>query len=255
VLAFDERGAGPAVLLLHAGIADRSMWSEHLATLAGAGHRVVALDLPGFGESLPDPREPWECVLEAMDELSLERVALIGNSFGAAIALRIAAIAPERVTALMSISAPVPGIEPSAELRAVWDAEEAALEDDDIEGAVDAVLKGWLLPDRPDELARRIGDMQRRAIELLAGGEDPGEQARDPLEDDLGPLAGFSAPAVAAAGELDMTDFLDGCEVIAAAIDGTRCVVFDGVRHLAPMEAPAAFLELALEMLAAVPAG
>lgn len=46
-LPYSEFGDGSAMLLLHAGIADRRMWDEHLEPLAEAGHRVVAVDLPG----------------------------------------------------------------------------------------------------------------------------------------------------------------------------------------------------------------
>src|SRR4051812_34376934 len=61
VLPFDEVGEGPAVVLLHAGVADRTMWAEHLQPLALSGHRVVAMDLPGFGHAPVTPGEqaPW----------------------------------------------------------------------------------------------------------------------------------------------------------------------------------------------------
>jgi pimeloyl-ACP methyl ester carboxylesterase len=39
------------VVLLHAGIANRQMWRDHLEPLAAAGYRAVAVDLPGFGEA------------------------------------------------------------------------------------------------------------------------------------------------------------------------------------------------------------
>ena len=63
-----------------------------------------------------------------MDALAIDRAALVGNSFGGAVALRAAAVAPDRVTALALISAPAPGVEPSDELEAAWAAEEEALE-------------------------------------------------------------------------------------------------------------------------------
>ena len=65
MLPLDEAGTGPALVLLHAGIADRSMWSEQLSPLAAAGFRVIAPDLPGFGE-MPEgqgPLAPWQDVL------------------------------------------------------------------------------------------------------------------------------------------------------------------------------------------------
>src|SRR6185295_5635670 len=96
-LPHDEDGSGPALVLLHAGIADRRMWSEHLEPLADPGYRVVALDLPGFGEAAVPPGEQaaWLDVLRTMDELSIDRAALVGNSFGGAVALRMAFVAPK----------------------------------------------------------------------------------------------------------------------------------------------------------------
>jgi pimeloyl-ACP methyl ester carboxylesterase len=37
---------------------------------------------------------PWEDVLQTLKELSIDRTALVGNSFGAAVGLRVAAVAP-----------------------------------------------------------------------------------------------------------------------------------------------------------------
>ena len=93
VLPHDEAGSGPAVILLHAGIADRTMWSEHLDALAGAGFRAVAPDLSGFGEAAVTVGEqaPWIDVLATMDALEIHDAILVGNSFGGAVALRAAA--------------------------------------------------------------------------------------------------------------------------------------------------------------------
>jgi 3-oxoadipate enol-lactonase len=51
LLSHDELGEGMPVVLLHAGVVDRRMWGEHLAAIADARHRVIAMDLPGFGEA------------------------------------------------------------------------------------------------------------------------------------------------------------------------------------------------------------
>lgn len=84
-----------------------------------------------------------------MDALDVDRAALVGNSFGGAVALRVAVAAPARVATLALISTPVPGIEPSAELQAAWQPEESALERGDVEAAVAAVVDAWTLPDAP----------------------------------------------------------------------------------------------------------
>jgi pimeloyl-ACP methyl ester carboxylesterase len=250
MLPHDELGGGPAVVLLHAGIADRTMWADQLRPLADAGHRAVALELPGFGEApLPeDEYAPWADVVGAMDELEIERAALVGSSFGADVALRVAVVAPERVSALVLCSARAPGGEPSSELKAAWEAENAALERGDVEGAVAAVVEAWTLPGAPDALRERVAAMQRRTFELQDEDTMPPE-APDPVEQDPGALARLDVPVLVAVGERDKPDFREGADVLARTLPRARHAVIAGTGHLPPLEAPEAFRELVLGFL------
>jgi pimeloyl-ACP methyl ester carboxylesterase len=251
-LPHDEAGQGPAVILVHAGIADRRMWSDHIEPLAAAGLRVVALDLPGFGEAPVAEGEdaPWKDVLATLDALGIERATLVGNSFGGAVALRVAAVAPERVEAIALISAPVPGVEPSEQLQAAWAAEEDALESEDLDGAVGAVLEHWLPADAPPALRSRIAEMQRATFELQLAAEEAPE-AEDPLEEDLAPLEGSPIRALLIVGEGDKPDFHAGAELLARTLPDARQEVLAGVAHLAPLEAPEEFRALLLEFVGA----
>ena len=251
VLPHDEAGDGPPVVLLHAGIADRTMWSEHLPALADAGLRAVAIDLAGFGEapvSAASGSGEWEDVLTTMGDLGIERAALVGSSFGGAVALRVAHVAPGRVSALALFSAPAEQIEPSPRLQAVWEAEEEALARDDIDAAVEVTLSAWLQPDAPPGLRERVATMRRRAIELQAGEEGPPEP-QDPLEEDPAAISRIEAPALLAAGEHDMSDFRDGAEAMARLMPNSRHEVISGAGHLAPLEQPEAFRELLIRFL------
>jgi pimeloyl-ACP methyl ester carboxylesterase len=248
LLPHDDTGAGPAVVLLHAGIADRTMWREQLGPIAAAGRRVVAMDLPGFGEAALPEEAPWADVLDTIDALGIDRAALVGNSFGGSVALRVAVIAPERVAALVLVDMPPPGLEPSSELRAAWEAEESALERGDIEAAVRAVVDAWLLPDAPAALRARVAAMQRRALEVQqAAGEVTG--AQDPLEARPEALGTLAMPALVVVGALDMPDFRAGAEAIAEQLPDARHSVIAGARHLAPLEQPDAFRALLLGFL------
>ena len=250
MLPHDDIGIGQAIVLLHAGIADRTMWSAHLDPLAAAGHRVVAVDMPGFGEAEVPPGEqaPWNDVLETMAALDTGPAALVGNSFGAAVALRMAVVAPAAVRALALISVPPPDLDPSPELEAVWDAEAAALERGDIDAAVEAVVSAWVQPDAPPAMRARVAEMQRRAFGLQA---DAGEvsEAPDPLERDLGLLARVEAPVVVAAGERDMPEFREGAERLARALPDARLKLIEGAGHLAPLETPERIRALVLGFL------
>lgn len=250
MLPHDERGDGPAVVLLHSGVADRSMWSEHLDPLAAAGYRAVAFELSGFGEAPigPGPWAPWSDVLGAMDQLGIERAAVVGNSFGGAVALRIAVLAQSRVTALALVSAPAPGIEPSPELTAAWEQEEEALERGDVDAAVAAVVAAWTLPDAPAPIRERVAAMQRRTFELQGNAAHP-DEAPDPLDDDPDAVRTVKVPALVAVGERDKVDFREGAQALARALPNASHVVIPGAGHLAPLERPEQFRELLLEFL------
>jgi pimeloyl-ACP methyl ester carboxylesterase len=249
-LPHDHIGEGPALVLLHAGIADRRMWAEHLEPLAAAGFRVVAPDLPGFGEAPPAVTEdaPWNDVLAMMDALGIESATLVGSSFGGAVALRIAALAPQRIDGLALISSPASGIDPSPVLAAAWQAEERALEEEDIDGALDAVLEAWLPADATGALRAQVATMQRRAFGLQLNAPQAPE-GDDPLERAPDALSHVDAPALIAVGEHDMPDFHLAAEALARALPDSRRSEIAGAAHLAPLEAPEQFRELLLSFL------
>jgi pimeloyl-ACP methyl ester carboxylesterase len=88
-------GLGEAVLFLHGWGTDFLPFKQFLDGIA-AYYRVVALDLPGFGQSA-EPPEAWsvddyaDFVLSFMKTLTIDRVILIGHSFGGRISIKLAA--------------------------------------------------------------------------------------------------------------------------------------------------------------------
>lgn len=94
-LNYDRRGTGPPLLLIH-GIGSRwQLFEPVLAELANQ-RDVIAVDLPGFGASPPDPSVEDSVpgyarrVAEFIHELGLERPEVAGSSMGAGIALELA---------------------------------------------------------------------------------------------------------------------------------------------------------------------
>jgi len=246
----DHEGDGPAVMLVHAGIADRRMWGAHLPWLAGEGFHAIAPDLPGFGEHAASAHAPapWDFLGHVLDELGVKRAVVIGNSFGGAVALRLAVTAPERVRALAMISSPAPQMTPSAQLQAAWSAETEAMERGDIDAAVDAVVSAWLAPDAPPDLRELVAAMQRRAFELDPEGMLP--QAEDPVEEHPERVGEIAVPALVAAGESDMPDFLWSARALADTLPDASHHVIAGAGHLAPLETPEAFRALVTGFLA-----
>lgn len=103
MLAFDERGSGEPLVLVHGLAASKEIW--HAARPLLPGWRTIAIDVPGFGESAPVGEafvleEVARGILDGLPE-ELERFALVGHSMGGALAVVIAALAPERVSRLV----------------------------------------------------------------------------------------------------------------------------------------------------------
>lgn len=100
---------GPPVLLLHGSMLDTAhgVWHDIVPQLA-TEHRVYAIDMPRHGAS-----RPWEGMLgdvfynrflrELLDQLGLDRTAVVGLSMGGGVAHRFALSDPERVSALVAI--------------------------------------------------------------------------------------------------------------------------------------------------------
>ena len=100
-LSYEEAGEGPAVVLVHAGVADRRMW-DHQFTELSRTHRVVRYDRRGHGGSADHegPIPHHEDLLGLLDALNIGEATLVGSSFGGAYAVDAALAAPERVNAL-----------------------------------------------------------------------------------------------------------------------------------------------------------
>lgn len=111
-----EEGRGKdrePVLLVHGVGGWAENWRPVMSALASTGRQVIALDLPGFGQSEAPPRVryfgPEEAfyprfVLAAMDALKIERAHIVGNSMGGAIAYMTAVTAPTRTRSLVLVA-------------------------------------------------------------------------------------------------------------------------------------------------------
>jgi pimeloyl-ACP methyl ester carboxylesterase len=104
-IATMQAGDGPPVVLLHGLGASKASFLPTLAALA-PHHRVIAIDLPGFGDSVKPVRAAYDApffarsVVALLDALELEQAALIGNSMGGRVALEVGLEHPERASRL-----------------------------------------------------------------------------------------------------------------------------------------------------------
>lgn len=118
-LAYERRGGGHPVLLLHGWPGDHGDWREVAALLSERGDAdLVIPDLRGFGASDKHPADPSraysaagqaDSLLSLLAELRLQRPVIAGYDIGSRVAQRIARAAPDRVAGLV-IAPPVPGV-------------------------------------------------------------------------------------------------------------------------------------------------
>lgn len=108
-----DTGSGPPVVMIH-GIASSSVTFERLIPLVEPYHRVISIDLLGFGESPAPPDATYTidehvaALRETIRSLRLrEPFVLVGHSMGSLIATRYASIEPRRVSKLVLVSPPV----------------------------------------------------------------------------------------------------------------------------------------------------
>ena len=105
-LRYVRAGRGSAVVLVHGFGSSLYSWKDVIPGLAPS-YDVVALDLPGFGQSDQPADLSFEdfprAVLGLMDALGIARASLVGNSMGGASVAVVAAERPERVAALVLI--------------------------------------------------------------------------------------------------------------------------------------------------------
>ena len=246
----------PAVIFLHGFGASLHTWEPWANTLA-KDLRVIRIDLPGSGLSLPDPtgdysdKRSLQIINALMDKLGLARASLVGNSIGGRIAWTFAGTYPSRTDKLVLVSPDgfaSPGFEygKTPEVPMMVKLMRYALP----KALLTMSLKpAYANPETmTDALATRYHDM------MLAPGSRGAllaRMAQTVLVDPLPILKQITAPTLLVWGEQDgMIPFANSNDYL-KAIAGSKRVSFEGVGHLPHEEAPAESVGAVREFLMA----
>lgn len=103
-------GRGNAIVLLHINQQSSALYLELMAVLGKAAH-AIAIDYPSHGMSdhisfQPTIADYARCVVDVMDALGIARASMLGEAAGAAVAIEVAGVYPERVGKLILVNCP-----------------------------------------------------------------------------------------------------------------------------------------------------
>ncbi|MDE0801971.1 MAG: alpha/beta fold hydrolase [Acidimicrobiales bacterium] len=249
-----DRGSGDPVLFLHAFPFNAAMWEYQFADLE-ADHRVVGIDLPGFGSS-PAPAEPKQATMGAwadlvagiIDELGLDKPTIVSASMGGYLTFELIRRHSDRIGPLVLVAT-----RSKSDDVDTWEKrteqQEALAGGEDIatlaKGMVDNLLSQASL-DRPELADYVLALMQHN----LPEGWIAALEAMKNRPDAMSALRGMAAPTLVIAGELDRVTPLAESNLISSLVDDGELVIIKESSHLPNIENPQAFNEAVRAFLA-----
>jgi pimeloyl-ACP methyl ester carboxylesterase len=223
-------GAGDPVILLHGGLANADAWGNQVPAFA-EHYRVIVADSRGHGRSTRS-EQPYSYqlmaadVLALMDELEVERAAIVGWSDGGIIGLELAINHPERLTKLFAFGAnyDVSGLRDDIATSATFNAY--------IERAGEDYRRLSKTPDQYDAFVEQISGMWNSQPAYTA--EEVGK---------------ITVPTMIADGAHDEGIRQEHTKEMAALIPGAQLLIMQDVSHFAMWQNPAEFNQAVLDFL------
>lgn len=253
-LQVEEAGSGPALLLMHAGIADRHMWDPQWDWLAQR-FRTVRWDFRGFGDT-PHVAGPFSYsgdVLRIMDALGIAQATLMGCSFAGSVAIKVAVEQPERVERLVLVGSGLPGHEANNPpgVEDLFARVDAAFAREDVAEAFSLLEQLWLVGPsrRPDEVD---AGYLARGRQLLARTNRPdnGAQSLDRDWSAAGRLEHLHMPVLVLVGDQDVPHVVEIGRELQRRLPVARLRIIEHAAHLPNLERTQLFDDILKDWLA-----
>jgi 3-oxoadipate enol-lactonase len=240
-----DRGSGDPVLFLHAFPFNAAMWEYQYADLE-ADHRVVGIDLPGFGSS-PAPADPKSASMDAwadlvagvIDELGLEQPTVVAASMGGYLAFALIRRHLDKLGPLVLVAT-----RPKSDDVDTWEKrtshQEALAGGEDLSTLAKSMVESLLSQaslDRPELVDYVLALMQHN----LPEGWIAALEAMKNRPDAMSALRGLPKPTLVVAGELDRVTPLSESTLISRLVDDGELVIVKDSSHLPNLENPTEF--------------
>ncbi len=253
---YEVAGEGAPLVLSHAGFVDSRMWEDQWSDFAQHYH-VIRFDMRGFGKSAlgATPIERRRDLDRLLQQLNVPPAVLLGCSLSGEVVLDFALEHPEKVTALILVSATPSGFElqgpPPAHLIEMI----GAIEQGDLARASELQNRLWIdgsfrQPEQVDPRVRqRAAEMNRIALANGTWGKAEAHPANPLNPPAIQRLNEIRVPTLIIAGALDHPEVLRAAEVMATAIPHAEKMILPDCAHLPNIEQPAAFSRTVLDFL------
>jgi len=258
-LYYEVKGSGRPVLLIHAGVADYTMWDNQISIFSQS-YRVIRFDTRGYGRSRTETTEfsYRQDILDLFKHLGVEQACLIGISRGGQIAIDFTLEHPERVSALIPVAAGISGYDSQpADSEVAKHEFELFTHMDELweRKAFDelADLEAHAWADGPSQPVGRapstLRDYIRKIVRANYTRQD-GHATPQPLVPPAAErLSEIHVPTLVLVGEFDELSTLAMADKLARDIPHARKVVISDTAHMIPLEQPLVFNELVLTFL------
>jgi len=239
-LAFDDRGAGPAVVLIHGHPFNRSMWALQHQALSGR-FRVVCPDLRGYGESAATEgtvtmRELAADVEALLDELEIDAAAVVGLSMGGLVAMELAIANPGRWWALGLVATTAAPVTEAERRERLATAE--TIEAEGMQSVVDSMGPRLFGAGVDSNVVDRVAKMMQTTNPLGAAAALRGRAQRPDYRPQLAKLR---IPTFVCAGTADTWSTHEVTMELLSCLEAPQSLLLPGVGHLPNLERPDAF--------------
>lgn len=254
VVAYDDDGVGPAVVLIHGYGMCRKMWKKQRECLSAAGFRVIAPDLRGFGDSGDsDGVSSLSCwaddIIAFLDYLGVGRAFFCGMSFGGYVLFDLVDRYSCRVAG--ACFAMTRSSRASDTERAQRTAVVELFQRGEKESAIKALVllgrdhKKKLNQEQMSVLSEVLRWLRNTSPAVLAGAL----LAMRDREDYTAKMQCRSFPVLIIGAELDSVVSPSDSQFLASMLPEATCKILPGVGHFANMEQPALFNRCLLQFL------
>lgn len=246
-LSYEHAGEGFPVVLIHPGLWDRRIWDAQFEAFA-EHHHVVRYDLRGYGRS-EVPTQPYSDLRDLrslLEELEIERCALVGCSGGGQLAIDFALEHPSLVDAAVLVSAGLTGYaweDPG--LDALFAEIEAAVIDGDLERAMEAEIAVWAPLDSGEETNARIRTIAMDNARIF---RIPDALAEVPASA-VDRLPQLEAATLVIVGDRDVGEIHTIADLLVERIPGAHKREIHDADHLVMVRQPEVFNRVVLDFL------